>query len=224
MREMCKNEILKRTIFLLCGLFILSFGVALSIKADLGTSPISSLPYVASIITPLTVGQLTIIMHCVFILLQKMILKKQYEPVQLLQLPVAFIFGGMTDLSLFMISRLHAGLYWQQWVICIAGILLVALGVSFEVTAKIVPLAGEGLSLAISKVTSIDFGYVKIMFDVTLVLSALILSFAFTSRLHGIGLGTIAAAVSVGMIAKRINKLMLPVEKNLLTSGDIKLQ
>ena len=91
-------SLVKRYIFLCIGLCIMAFGVAISIEANLGTSPISSLPYVSSLLTPLSVGNTTILMHCVFILIQILILRKRYELIQLIQLPVAFIFGYLTDL------------------------------------------------------------------------------------------------------------------------------
>lgn len=64
------TSLLKRYLILLAGLAIMAFGVAFSIKASLGTSPISSVPYVISLFTPLTVGTATILMHCVFIVIQ----------------------------------------------------------------------------------------------------------------------------------------------------------
>ena len=85
-------NILKRYLLLLVGLSIMAFGVAFSIKASLGTSPISSVPYVVSLFTPFTVGTATIIMHCVFIFIQILILQKRYQLIQLMQLPVAFFF------------------------------------------------------------------------------------------------------------------------------------
>ena len=84
------KHLLKRYLILLIGLAIMAFGVAFSIKANLGTSPISSVPYAVSLFSPLTVGMATIVMHCVFILLQIMILRKKFQLIQLAQLPVAF--------------------------------------------------------------------------------------------------------------------------------------
>ncbi|MCD7763376.1 MAG: DUF6198 family protein [Lachnospiraceae bacterium] len=92
---------------LLIGLFIMAFGVAFSIKAGLGTSPISSVPYVMSLFVPLTVGNITILMHCVFIFLQIVILRKQYELIQLLQLVVAIVFGYLTDFAVWAISPIQ---------------------------------------------------------------------------------------------------------------------
>lgn len=201
--------LLKRYLLLLVGLSIMAFGVAFSIKASLGTSPISSVPYVVSLFTPLTVGTATITMHCVFILLQILILRKNYHPIQLMQLPVAFFFGYLTDFGVWAVQGIHCNTYWQQWIVCLIGILLVAVGVSFEVKAGVVVLAGEGVVLAICQVFSkVKFGYMKVGFDVTLVIIACILSFVFTGRLQGVREGTVAAALLVGLIAKRIGKLL----------------
>lgn len=201
--------ILKRYLLLLAGLAIMAFGVAFSIKADLGTSPISSVPYVVSLFTPLTVGTATIVMHCVFILLQILILRKNYHPIQLMQLPVAFFFGYLTDFGVWAVQGIICHTYWQEWIICVIGIVLVAVGVSLEVKAGVVVLAGEGVVLAICKVLpKIKFGYMKVGFDVTLVVIACVLSIVFTGKLQGVREGTVAAALLVGTIAKQLGKLL----------------
>ena len=202
--------IAKRYLLLLAGLSSMAFGVAFSIKASLGTSPISSVPYVVSLFAPLTVGTATIVMHCVFILLQILILRRNYHPIQLMQLPVAVFFGYLTDFGVWAVRGIHCSTYWQQWIVCLIGILLVAAGVSLEVKAGVVVLAGEGVVLAICKVLpKIKFGYMKVGFDVTLVVIACILSFTFTGHLQGVREGTVAAALLVGLIAKQIGKLLM---------------
>ena len=197
----------KRYLILMLGLAIMAFGVAFSIKANLGTSPISSVPYAVSLFSPLTVGTATIVMHCVFILIQILILRKRYEWIQLMQLPVAFFFRYLTDFAVWALQGVSCSAYWQQWIVCLIGILLVAVGVSLEVKANVVVLAGEGVVLAICKVVPVKFGYMKVGFDVTLVLVACLLSLIFTGRLQGVREGTVAAAILVGLLAKQIGKL-----------------
>ena len=202
--------VVKRYLVLFAGLWIMAFGVAFSIKANLGTSPISSVPYVVSLFAPLTVGNATILMHCVFILIQILLLRRKYERIQLMQLPVAFLFGYLTDFGVWALEKVVCRTYWQQWLACLAGIILVAVGVSLEVKAGVVVLAGEGVVLAICKVLpKIKFGYMKVGFDVTLVVIACILSFTFTGHLQGVREGTVAAALLVGLIAKQIGKLLM---------------
>lgn len=200
----------KRYFFLFLGLLIMSFGVAFSVKASLGTSPISSVPYVVSLISPLTVGIATIVMHIIFILIQIVLLRKDFKVIQLIQIPVAFIFGYLTDFSLWTIRNINPNSYSGQWILCIVGILLVGTGVSFEVNSKASTLAGEGVILAICNVFKVPFPKTKIGFDITLVITAALISVLFTSRISGIREGTVAAAIFVGMVAKLVN---IPLKK-----------
>lgn len=195
---------------MLCaGLLIVSFGVAFSILADLGTSPISCPPYVASLLCPLTVGEATIVMHCIFILIQMALLRKDYDWVQLMQLPVAFVFGYMTDFACWCISGLDCPNYLMQVVWCVVGIVLAGIGVSFEVAAGVVTLAGEGLVLAICKAFKTRFGITKVIVDVSLAALACVAALMWLGEVRGVREGTLAAALLVGIIAQWCGK---PVE------------
>lgn len=143
------TEYVKRCLFLCVGLVIMSFGVGLSIKAQLGTSPISSIPTVLFYITGLSVGTTTIIINTIIVLLQVVLLRKRFKLFQLLQIPVCVVFGLLCDVALACLTNVAPAEYWAQWLICIAGIVLVAIGVSFEVAANVITLAGEGLALAL---------------------------------------------------------------------------
>lgn len=206
-----QKHLLRRWALLVVGLVIMAFGVAFSIKAGLGTSPISSLPYVLSLLplpVTLTVGTATIAMHVTLILLQILLLRRRYDPFQLAQLPVALIFGSLTDFSVWALQGITVSTYAARWVLCIIGILLVGVGVSFEVTANVVTLAGEGMVLAVCKVFPVPFGNAKIGFDVTLVVIASVLSLVFLGGLYGVREGTVAAAFCVGLVSRQVNRPM----------------
>lgn len=209
-------DLIKRYLFFGVGLFVMAFGVAFSIRGNLGTSPISSFPYVLSLLTPLTVGTATITMHCVLILIQILILRKRYQPVQLIQLPVAFAFGYLTDFALWVLRDVTYTAYWQQWILCIIGITLVSFGVSMEFTANVVVLAGEGVVLAVCKVKPIKVSNMKIVFDVTLVVSAVIVSVIGLHHLAGVREGTVAAAILVGTFTKKFNKILKKFTEHVL--------
>lgn len=206
------DHLAKRIIFLCLGLTIMAFGVAFSIKAALGTSPISSVPYVTSTISGLSVGTTTIIMNFMFVLIQIAILRKKYDWFQLLQFPAAIVFGTMIDVAEYLLKPISFSNYFEQWLLCVVGIFLVALGVSVEVMANLVTTAGEGIVLAICQVAPVKFSNMKVAFDVTLVCISIALSFIFLGHLDGVREGTIAAAVFVGLITKQTNKLMKKVE------------
>ena len=216
MKNRTANNLIRRYLTLLVGLFIMSFGVAFSIKAGLGTSPVSSIPYVLSMIVPMTVGETTILVNCCLVIIQILLLRRQFELVQLIQVPVAIAFGYLTDLAVWVLSSITPVAYWQQWIFCILGILLVGIGVSFEVTADVVTMAGEGVALALVKTVKLPFAKAKISVDCSMVIIAVVLSFLFLHTLAGVREGTVAAAIFVGMTAKQVGRPMRRIGKLLL--------
>ena len=207
---------LKRVVLLALGLTVMAFGVALSIDAALGTSPISTVPYVTAAISGLTVGQTTIVMNAGFVLIQILILRRRYEWFQILQFPAAVLFGSMIDVAESVMEDVVPTNYVEQWVLCLIGILLIAFGISMEVTARLVTTAGEGVVLAVCQVSSVKFSNMKVAFDVTLVCIAVVLSLVFLGRLDGVREGTVAAAILVGMTTKKTNRIMDRVGERIL--------
>ena len=198
----------------------MAIGVALSIKANLGTSPVSCVPYVYSLGFSMTVGTLSIIVNVLMILLQIILLRKEYQLIQLIQLPVALIFGIFIDFAMFLLSDLQTSNYIYQWILCLLSCVIIAFGVFLEVKANVTYLAGEGLSIAISKAFHVEFGKAKVGVDTTLVIIGVASSFILLHRLAGIREGTIAAALLVGSIARFYNKnfkfidSLVSIEKN----------
>ena len=202
------NHPVLRFVFLCLGLTIMAFGVAFSIKADLGISPISTVPYVTSLISGLSVGTTTIIMNFLFVLIQIAILRRQYDWFQLLQFPAAIVFGTMIDVAEYLLQGIQVSNYLEEWLFCIIGIVLIALGISVEVMANLVTTAGEGIVLAICKVAPVKFGNMKMGFDITLVCISVVLSLVFLGGVEGVPEGTLAAMIFVGQITKVTNKWM----------------
>lgn len=213
---MSKSERLKRYLFFVFGLMVMAFGVALSVKANLGTSPISSLPYALSVVFPLTIGQFTILMHIVFILLQIALLRKNFDWIQLMQLPAAVLFGIFTDFAMNLLLWVSPTGYPEQWLFALLSCVIVALGVSIEVVANVVMLAGEGMVKAIAQVSGREFGKTKIVFDSLLVLIAVVFSLLSMHQIQGVREGTLAAALSVGYLSRFFIAGLRPFERKML--------
>ena len=210
------NHILARIVLLCAGLSVMAIGVAFSIKAALGTSPISSVPFVTGTISGLSVGTTTVIMNCVFVLIQILILRKWFDWFQLLQIPASFLFGIMIDVGGVVLRIIPCNNYLEQWALCIAGIVLLAFGVSMEITARLITSAGEGVVLAVCKVLPVKFGDMKVIFDLTLVCISILIGLLLLGHLEGVREGTIAAALCVGLITKKFNKPMARLEEKYL--------
>ena len=199
----------KRYLIFLVGLFVNSLGVSLITKANLGTSPISSIPYVLSLNFPFTLGNFTIFFSIFLIVLQLIILRKNFKLEHILQIPVSIIFGYFIDLTMILFSWVNPEAYIMKIVYLLIGCLILGVGVYMEVLADVVMLPGESFVRAIVLTWKTNFGTTKICFDVSMSVIAAVLSFVFAGRLDGVREGTVIAALLVGFIARLIGKKLV---------------
>lgn len=199
---------LKRYLLFLAGLFVNALGVSLVTKASLGTSPISSIPYVLSLNYPLTLGNFTIIFSIFLILLQLLILRKNFKIENALQIPVSIAFGYFIDLTMYMFFWVDPQNYVVKLISLLAGCVVLGFGVYMEVLADVVMLPGESFVRAIVQTWNTNFGTTKIIFDSSMTIMAGVLSVLFFGKLNGVREGTIMAALLVGFIARLFGKYL----------------
>lgn len=197
---------LKRYIIFIIGLFINSLGVSLITKASLGTSPISSIPYVLSLNYPLTLGNFTIIFSILLIVLQIIILRKNFKIENILQIPVSIAFGYFIDLTMYLFFWVNPQNYLLKILALLIGCIILGFGVYMEVVADVVMLPGESFVRAVAQTWNTNFGTTKIIFDSSMAIIAAILSFVFSGKLNGVREGTVIAALLVGFIARLFGK------------------
>ncbi len=206
MNSIITSKNIKRAIQALCGLICVAFGVAISAKAGLGTTPISSLPYTLSCISPLSLGTYTFIANMTFLLIQVLILKREYKVSQLIQVPALFVFSVLIDLWMKLFGGIGTSNYGFMLGLCLGGCFFVAFGVYLQVKANAVMLPGDGLAKVIASKTKKEFGKIKIIFDSSLVGISIIISLIVKHKLLGVREGTIIAAFLVGTIIRFLTK------------------
>ncbi len=212
-----KTELIKRYIFLLAGLFVNGLGVSFITKAGLGTSPITSIPYTLSLGFTPTVGMFTLVFNIFLIILQVILLRRNFQLQNLLQLPIIALFSFFIDLTMSLLGFMQPETYAMKVVSLIVGCLILGFGVFMEMTANVAMLPGEATVRAVSDVFSTDFGKTKIAFDSSMTVIAAILSFIMFKHLDGVREGTIVAAILVGFIARLFKKYIGGIEKILIS-------
>lgn len=153
---------LKRYLVFLLGLFISSFGVSFITRSNLGTSPISSVPYVLSLNFSWSLGEFTIAFSALLILLQILILRKNFRLEHLLQIPISIAFGYFIDLTMILLSSLNPSSYLIKLVCLIFGCVILGFGVYLEVLADVAMLPGESFVRAVTSTWNTDFGMTKL--------------------------------------------------------------
>ena len=197
---------INRYVIYLISLFIISLGASLSIKANLGTSPLICLPYVCSLITNLSVGIVIFLFTILFIVIQIALLGKGFEKRQYLQLVIGFIFSFFVDFSLMIVNFINPIGYINQFLLLLFSCLVVAFGVLLEIQTEVVYLPADGVIVAISQVLKKEFPKVKPFVDTSMVIIAAILSIVFLGYLAGVREGTIISALIIGPIVKILKK------------------
>ena len=124
-----KKEIVRRYLFFLVGLFINSLGVSFITKADLGTSPISSIPYTLSLGFKPTLGMFTLYMSLVLIAIQLILLRKKFPKQYFCQIPVALLFSYFIDLTNELLSFMEPERYPVKMVFLLIGCCILGVGV-----------------------------------------------------------------------------------------------
>ena len=210
-------EKVKRYLVFLVGLFVNSLGVSLITRADLGTSPISSIPYVLSLNFSFTLGEFTIAFSLLLIVLQLLILRKNFKPEHWLQIPISVAFGYFIDLTTAMLGDFRLTSYPAQFAFLLSGCVVLGVGVYLEVLSNVAMLPGESFVRAVCTTWKREFGASKIAFDVSMTVLAAVLSVV----LAGVREGTVVAALLVGFIARQLNKRLRGLPSRLFAAAPV---
>jgi len=210
LRKSSTNQWVLRGLIYILGLFLMALGVAFSVNSNLGISPITSLPYIVSQVTGMSMKVWVIAIFGFYIVLQALILRKDFKPVNLLQILFVTIFGYFTDFAKKIVGDFTLPGYVGMLVMLVVGIMFIALGVFLYIEVELVPMPMEGLTLALSKKLKRPFPSVKIALDYITVAVSIIISLIGLRHLEGIREGTVITAVITGKMIAVIKNFFSP--------------
>ena len=201
-------KFVKRIVIYLAGLFFVALGVAFSVNSNLGVSPVNSLPYVVSRILGKDLGTCVTVIFIGYILIQILLLRKAFRPLDLAQILCSFAFGYFVDLTETLLGSF--------WLVMLAiSIFLVAFGICLYLDTDLIVMPMEGLTAAMNKTVfpKKAFHEVKVILDCTAVVVGIVLCFVFLGELQGIREGTVLCALLVGKVMKPMQKVLVPTVK-----------
>ena len=95
---------IKNIISYVIGLFVMTVGIAFSIKSNMGISPVSTIPYTMTVVWGVEIGLATIIFHCILVLIQFVLLKDKFGWDNFAQIFIGILFGYFTSFSVALMS------------------------------------------------------------------------------------------------------------------------
>ena len=133
------KELVKRYGLFIVSLFFAALGVAVTKRGELGVSPISSMANVLSCkFAFLSLGTWLILWNCALIVGQVILLRKEFQLIQLLQIPLSLLFGVFTDFGMWCASYIPVQHYAVRLALVLCGILILGFGVSLSVIANVI--------------------------------------------------------------------------------------
>jgi len=204
------GRIALRVLIYCVGLMLIALGVAISVNSDLGVSPVNSLPYVVSRIMDVRMGVCVTVIFCFYILLQAILLGREFRPVNVLQILFSTLFGYFVDFAKLLVGDFALPTYVGKLVMLAVSILLIALGVLLYMDVQLVPMPMEGLSACIAKKLGKPFPTMKTVVDCVVVLVGTVLSIVFLGQLDGVREGTILTAAVTGKLIGIMKKWVSP--------------
>ena len=209
---------IKRYAVFLLGIYIMTAGIILTLQANLGTTPLSTLPNVASLWTAkLSFSEITFIWNLLLLAGQILILRRNFQYVQLLQLPLSFLFSLLLDVNQALLAGIQPQSFWSRLLlVCIASF-IIGFSISLTVLADVLMNGGEAIVKAVSDTWHLDFGHTKIVFDVFYVLAGLLWSLLVFHGIRGIGIGTAVCALTTGFFVNLCSRFLSPLTTRFFT-------
>lgn len=207
------KKILARYLIFTVGLYLLSLGIVLIIRSALGTTPISSLNYVVSLNTSLSLGTCTFIQNLFLIATQFWLIrgnssrKKIFEI--LMQLPFSFVFGVFIDFNMYLCNNITPNSYITSIILLLIGCVVQSTAVVLEVKPNVVMMSAEGFVKYSADRYNKEFGKIKRKFDIFLVVLAVLASLVMSKHIQGVREGTVIAALITGTIVTFISQKLL---------------
>lgn len=210
MKQKNYHILIKKIILFVAGLLILSLGIAFSAVSGLGISPLNCLAYVLGETSGVQMGYMTMVLYIIYVLIEIPIKGKEFRIFDLLQIPVAILFGFFVNWTRSGLAVVVCTNYIQRLLCCLISIVMIAAGTTIYVVPHLTYQAPEGLIMAICGRWDKKFGTVKTCFDVAVVAAAVLVGLLFNGTVIGIREGTLFAAFGVGMVVNVFHRTLLP--------------
>lgn len=168
-----KQNYIKRTIMLTLGIVIAALGMTLLVKSSLGQSTVSAISYNIGIVTNMKTGTILALINYICFFAQIILLKRNFKIIQVLQLVITTVFGGLLNIFLYnisFISNINLNNYILKLVVLLGGIICMAYGISLMIIADLIFLPFEGLCNLIASKLKIPFGTLRRYVDIVFVI------------------------------------------------------
>lgn len=197
------GSLTRRWVTYIIGIYILTLGVSLAIRAGIGISPQSSLTRTMTLVyPPLSQGTYNFILELFMLLLTYLVLPRAFTLKNFASLLPAFVLAAFLDLNLMLTKSIGFDAYSMKFGTLVFADALLALGLFLMIRANLVLMPIDMFVNTIFKRAGWKWGNIKTTFDCTLLLISAAIGLAFLGEPKFIREGTVLNAILIGQYIK----------------------
>ncbi len=189
------KQLPRRILQYLAGLVCMAIGLVLLKRTNWGVSPITAFPDAVANITPLTLGNATILLHVLCVILQ-IIVQKKITLKSILCMFIGVPFGYLVDLFMWLWDP--SMVLWQKIVSLILGIAIQGFGVALISGCDMMLPAPDEFNNVVARTYNKKLGNVKMCADAVYVIIAIVINLVFQHSLASVGISSVASVLLTG--------------------------
>ncbi|UGS28190.1 DUF6198 family protein [Microbacterium resistens] len=197
------GNLVRRWITYVVGIYLLTLGVSLAIRAGIGISPQSSLTRTMTLIFPgVSQGTFNFALEILMLVLAFLVMPKGFRWRNLLSLIPAFILAFLLDVNLFLTEWVTPEPYIARVALLLFADALLAFGLFLMIRANLVLMPIDLFVNTLHVKTGRKWGNLKTIFDCCLLITSAAIGLLFLGSPQFIREGTIINAIFVGQYVK----------------------
>lgn len=192
---MKEKQLTRRILQYLAGLVCMAIGLVLLKRTYWGVSPITAVPDAVANITPLTLGNATILLHVLCVVLQ-IVVQRRVTLKSILCLGVGVPFGYLVDFFMWLWDPQLV--LWQKCVALVLGIAIQGFGVALISGCDMMLPAPDEFNNVVARTYGKKLGNVKMVADAVYVIIAIVINLIFQHSLASVGVSSVASVLLTG--------------------------
>lgn len=192
---MKEKQLTRRILQYLLGLVAMAIGLVMLKRTNWGVSPITAVPDAVANITPLTLGNATILLHLVCVILQ-IVVQRRVTLKSLLTMCIGIPFGYLVDFFMWLWNPTLV--IWQKCILLVLGIAIQGFGVALISGCDMMLPAPDELNNVISRTSGKKLSNVKMCADAIYVVIAIVINLISTRSLASVGVSSVASVLLTG--------------------------
>ena len=192
---MKSKQLTRRIAQYLAGLVCMAIGLVLLKRTYWGVSPITAVPDAVANITPLTLGNATILLHVLCVILQ-IAVQRRVTLKSILCLGVGVPFGYLVDFFMWLWDPQL--ILWQKCVALVLGIAIQGFGVALISGCDMMLPAPDEFNNVVARTYNKKLGNVKMVADAVYVIVAIVINLIFQHSLASVGVSSVVSVLLTG--------------------------